>query len=283
MACREFDFRGREPPPDGIRFDGIRTRRGLARSLPRSFGRTCARASTTKTQSLSALRLRAAAALPNSARGAPRGATVAGLAAVLIHDGLHEVVEEVRAAARAGAWPAAQGEAKGPSALSTASWKWSFDISVATVVKTAWRHCQARYDRMAAAGASSSPTTTAWAAPHGDRSSIVTGAQVAAGGAGLVEGRVDGAPEGRDVPRSRQNGCPRRSLPSPSSCRRPRSRRSNPTSARGARGGTRRRPLPPKSRARSTRCQPTPRRRRRRRAPPRRIARVVSREARHPA
>ena len=50
---------------------------------------------------------------------------------------------------------------------------------------------------------------------------------------------------------------------SPNSCRRPRSRRSNPTSARGARGGPRRRPLPPKSRARSTRCQPTPRRRRR--------------------
>ena len=161
---------------------------------------TCARASTTKTQSLSALRVAAAA---SAVAGVVRllARQVAGLAAVLIHDGLHEVVEEVRAAARAGAMAAAPGASEGPLGLELVV-EVVADIPVATVVKTAWRHCQARYDRMAAAGASSSPTTTAWTrASHGDLSSI------AQWGPGLLleapawsrEGRVDGAPEGRDV------------------------------------------------------------------------------------
>ena len=42
---------------------------------------------------------------------------VAGLAAVLIHDGLHEVVEEVRAAARAGAMARGPGRGEGPLGL----------------------------------------------------------------------------------------------------------------------------------------------------------------------
>jgi hypothetical protein len=63
MACREFDFcADASRRPTRIRsLMGSLNRAAAATSLPRSFGRTCARASTTKTQSLSALRVAAAA------------------------------------------------------------------------------------------------------------------------------------------------------------------------------------------------------------------------------
>ena len=188
--------------------------------MPRSFGRTCARASTTKAQSLSALRWAAAASASRyRAWCASWRDRLPAWQPSLFTTAFTRWSKKSARLLGPVRWPAAQGEAKGPSALSTASWKWSFDIPVATVVKTAWRHCQARYDRMAAAGASSSPTTTAWTrASHGDLSSIVIGAQVCCWRRRPGRERAASTARRRAAtsgPRSRQNGCPRRSLPLP--------------------------------------------------------------------